>query len=135
MPTELDLLVERFAERQEEYLHTAYSEAQVRIDFLNPLFALLGWDVANVANLAMGEREVVTEPRQRLMDGGIEFPDYLFRSDGRSVFAAEAKKPAVNLKENPLPALQLRRYVWNAQGMGVGLLTDFQELCVYDCRI
>lgn len=135
MPRELDLLVERFEDHRAEYLNPLYSEAQVRIDFLNPMFSLLGWDVPNTAGLGSRGREVVTEPRQRRADGAIEFPDYLFRLNARPVFAVEAKKPAVNLRDDPLPALQLRRYGWNSKNLGVGILTDFHEFSVYDCRI
>ena len=49
-------------------------------------------------------------------------------------FFVEAKKPAVNLKQDPSPALQLRRYAWSAK-LPLSLLTDFQELAVYDTRV
>lgn len=135
MTTGIDSLVERFLNRSEEHLHPRYSEAQVRIDFLNPMFELLGWDVANSAGLLSGQREVVTEPRQRGAEGTIEFPDYLFRLEGRPVFAVEAKKPSVNLFTDPAPAIQLRRYGWNSRELGIGIVTDFQEFAVYDCRV
>ena len=49
-------------------------------------------------------------------------------------FFVEAKKPSVNLKDDPAPAYQLRRYAWSAK-LPLSLLTDFQELAVYDCRV
>ncbi len=128
-------LCERFLDRIDEYTHPQYSEAQVRIDFLNPMFELLGWDVTNRSGLSVAHREVVTEPRQRGSDGAIEFPDYLFRLEGRPMFPVEAKKPSVKLLTDPVPALQLRRYAWNSREMGIGILTDFQEFAVYDTRI
>ena len=36
-----------------------YSEAQVRVDFLDPLWNALGWDVANERRLLPQVREVV----------------------------------------------------------------------------
>jgi hypothetical protein len=85
LPDAVGKLVARFEERREEYETPSYSEAQLRVDFLNPLFAALGWDVTNTKNLGPGEREVVTEPRQKKDDGGIEFPDYPFgRTERRS---------------------------------------------------
>lgn len=111
-----------------------YMEARVRIDFINPFFTALGWDVANKAGRSEYGREVITEARV-ITAAGIKFPDYIFQVDGNPVFPVEAKKPSVNLKAEPLPALQLRRYAWNSDSMGIGILTDFQELSVYDTRI
>ena len=42
--------------------------------------------------------------------------------------------PHVNLERNPIPAFQLRRYGWSGN-TPVSILTDFEEFCVYDCRI
>lgn len=132
---EIERLVKRFADRSDEYLSPRYSEAQLRIDFLNPMFELLGWDVANSSGLATGLREVITEPRQRVAEGTIEFPDYLFRLQGRPAFAVEAKKPSINLLTDRAPAVQLRRYGWNSGAIGLGIVSDFQEFAVYDCRV
>ena len=48
-------------------------------------------------------------------------------------FFVEAKKPAVNIEMNIHPAFQLRRYAWSAK-LPLGILTDFEEFAVYDCR-
>ena len=48
--------------------------------------------------------------------------------------AGEAKKPSVNIQTNPEPAFQLRRYGWSAK-LPISLLTDFEHLAVYDCRL
>jgi hypothetical protein len=61
-------------------------------------------------------------------------PDYCFRIGGARKFFLEAKKPAVNLKDDPAPAYQLRRYAWSAK-LPLSILTSFAELAVYDCRI
>jgi hypothetical protein len=134
IPAEVERLVERFHLRRSEYESPNYVEARVRVDFINPLFMALGWDVENQLNLGEHEREVVTEGRLRLA-GSLKAPDYIFRINGQPLFMGEAKKPAVNLRDDPRPALQLRRYGWNAGDIGVGVLTDFQEFAVYDCRI
>ena len=49
-------------------------------------------------------------------------------------FFVEAKKPAVNIKDDLGPAYQLRRYAWSAK-LPLSILTDFEEFAVYDCRI
>ncbi|MHC1630692.1 MAG: Eco57I restriction-modification methylase domain-containing protein, partial [Methanotrichaceae archaeon] len=53
---------------------------------------------------------------------------------GTRKFFVEAKKPSVNLKDDIHPAFQLRRYSWSAK-LPLGILTDFEELAVYDGRI
>lgn len=40
----------------------------------------------------------------------------------------------VNLKDDPEPAYQLRRYAWSAK-LPLSILTDFEEFAVYDCRV
>src|SRR5207244_3598412 len=46
----------------------------------------------------------------------------------------EAKKPAVNIRDDVDPAYQIRRYAWSAR-LPLSVLTDFEEFAVYDCRV
>jgi predicted type IV restriction endonuclease len=46
-PSELIDLVERFERNLEVYKSGQYNEAQVRREYIDPLFELLGWDVQN----------------------------------------------------------------------------------------
>ena len=78
-------------------------------------------------------REVKIEPSIDV-DGAKRAPDYVFRFGQTPRFFAEAKKPGVSVKDDPTPAYQLRRYAWSAK-LPVSLLTDFEELAVYDSRI
>ncbi len=50
------------------------------------------------------------------------------------MFYVEAKKPGVALKTAASAAFQLRRYAWSAK-LPLSVLTDFEELAVYDCRL
>ena len=134
LPSSMQELVDRFADRLSEYRDPTYLEARLRVDFLNPMFEALGWDVANVKGHSEGDREVVTEARLR-SPSGFKAPDYLFKLNSSPVFMVEAKKPSVNLRTDPQPALQLRRYAWNSKLVGIGILTDFQELAIYDCSV
>jgi len=126
-------LVERFRHNFTTYLNPAYNETQVRIEFIDPFFKALGWDVDNSAGNAPQYRDVVHEDAIKV---GIDSraPDYSFRVGGARKFFVEAKKPAVNLKDDPSPAYQLRRYAWSAK-LPLSILTDFQEFVVYDCRV
>ena len=47
VPAELHELVERFDRDLPSYRSARFNEAQARIDFINPLLGLLGWDVEN----------------------------------------------------------------------------------------
>ena len=60
-------------------------------------------------------------------------PDYCFRIGGTRKFFLEVKKPSVAIREDVGPAYQLRRYAWSAK-LPLSVLTDFEELAVYDCR-
>ena len=126
-------LIERFERNRRQYLNPAYNETQVRREFIDPLFAALGWDVDNRAGYAQQYKDVVHEDAIKV---GVDAraPDYSFRIGGVRKFFVEAKKPAVNLRDDPAPAFQLRRYAWSAK-LPLSILTDFQELAVYDCRV
>ena len=126
-------LVERFERNREQYLNPAYNETQVRREFLDPFFTALGWDLDNKAGYAQQYKDVVHEDAIKV---GLDSraPDYSFRIGGVRKFFVEAKKPAVNLKDDPAPAYQLRRYAWSAK-LPLSLLTDFQEFVVCDCRV
>jgi type I restriction-modification system DNA methylase subunit len=132
-PDALLELVERFARNREQYLNPAYNETQVRREFIDPLFTALGWDINNTAGYAQQYKDVVHEDAIKV---GLDAraPDYSFRIGGQRKFFVEAKKPAVNLKDDPAPAYQLRRYAWSAK-LPLSVLTDFQEFVVYDCRV
>ncbi|MEW5966418.1 MAG: N-6 DNA methylase [Pseudomonadota bacterium] len=132
-PTELLDLVARFREQHADYQRGAYNETQLRRDFLDPLFTLLGWDVDNRGGYAESFREVVHEDAVKV-GGMTKAPDYSFRIGGRRLFFLEAKKPAVYIKEDIAPAYQLRRYAWSA-GLQLSILSDFEEFAVYDGSI
>jgi len=44
LPDELVQLIDRFKEHLEQYKGVSYDEANTRIDFIDPLFELLGWE-------------------------------------------------------------------------------------------
>lgn len=126
-------LVERFERNRTQYRQPAYNETQVRREFLDPFFEALGWDVNNRKGYAEAYKDVVHEDALRIA-GKHKAPDYSFRIGGTRKFFVEAKKPAVDLGRDPQPALQVRRYAWSAK-LPLSIVTDFEELAVYDCRI
>ncbi len=130
-PPEIVDLVKRFDQYYAKYTSQSYNEFQVRKEFIDPFFEALGWDVNNRSGLDERYKDVIHEDTVRV-EKSTKAPDYSFRIGGMRKFFVEAKKPAVNLKENPEPAYQVRRYAWSAK-LPVSLLTDFEEFIIYDC--
>jgi type I restriction-modification system DNA methylase subunit len=132
-PQKIIDLVERFERNKEAYEAAQYNETQVRREFIDPLFKALGWDIDNEQGYAEAYKDVIHEDAIRI--GGMhKAPDYCMRIGGVRKFFVEAKKPAVNVKQDADPAFQVRRYAWSAK-LPLSVLTDFQELAIYDCRI
>ena len=129
-------LVTKYAQNRSEYLKPSYNETALRIEFLNPLFTLLGWDVDNERGLSIYAREVIHESTVVVDDEdpahATKKPDYAFRVGGETQFFLEAKKPSVNISENRSPAFQARRYGWNGNHPIV-VLSNFEHLSIYDC--
>jgi len=132
VPGELHALVERFDRDRDSYRSGTYNEAQARVDFINPLLGLLGWDVENREGRPEAYRDVVYEDRVKV-GGGTKAPDYGFYAGGLRRFFLEAKKPSVDIAGDLAPAVQLRRYAWSAR-LPLSVLTDFEEFAIYDCR-
>jgi hypothetical protein len=134
VPDNILELVARFDLNREAYTGPAYKEAQLRQEFLNPLFKALGWDMDNEQGYAEAYKDVVHEDAVKMARGTTKAPDYSFRIGGVRKFFLEAKKPVVNLREDAGAAYQLRRYGWSAK-LPVSLLSNFAELHLYDCRV
>lgn len=129
---QLEQLVERFTEQIHSYKKIDYNETLARRDFIDPFFKALGWDIDNSQGYAEAYREVIHEDKIKI-GSATKAPDYSFRlPGGKRLFFVEAKKPSVAVKEEILPAYQVRRYAWSAK-LPVSILTDFEEFAVYDC--
>src|SRR6266571_1665234 len=126
-------LIERYDRNHTVYRSEQYNEARLRIEFLNPFFEALGWDINNKQGYAEAYKDVIYEDAIKI-GGATKAPDYCFRIGGTRKFFVEAKKPAINLKDATEPAFQLRRYAWSAK-LPMSILTDFEEFIVYDCRV
>src|SRR5262245_4700244 len=125
-------LVERFEQHRDAYRSGKYNETQLRREFLDPFFEALGWDVFNKGGYAEIYKDVIHED-SLIIEGATKAPDYAFRIGGQRKFFVEAKKPSVKIETDVSPAFQLRRYAWSAK-LPVGVLTDFEEFAIYDCK-
>ena len=125
-------LVERFGEQIESYKRSEYNETSTRRDFIDPFFKALGWDVDNQGASAESYREVIHEDKIKI-GSSTRSPDYSFRlAGGTRLFFVEAKKPSIVVKDDIVPAYQIRRYGWSAK-LPISIITDFEEFAVYDC--
>lgn len=124
-------LVKRFEENKDAYLSGRYNETELRRDFLDPFFEALGWDVRNVNNHSEKYRDVIHEQSVEV-EGQAKSADYLFKIGDTPIFFVEAKKPSVDIVNNPGPAFQLKTYAWSKK-LPLSLLTDFETLAFYEC--
>lgn len=141
---EMRLTKEQLAELVQSYQHNftqfqraTYNETQVRVDFVNRMFKILGWDIDNENGLPQHLREVTHEATVTVEEDGhrrSKKPDYSFRVGTETLFFLETKKPAVNITVDPAPAFQLRRYGWSGN-LKISVLTNFTDLYIYDCSI
>jgi len=131
-PELIQQLVSRFEDNRSMYRSGNYNEARLRLEFLDPFFKALGWDVNNEQGYAEAYKDVFVEDTLEV-EGAAKAPDYAFRIGGARKFFVEAKKPAVNIENAIHPAFQLRRYAWSAK-LSLSILTDFEEFAVYESR-
>lgn len=133
LPTRIAKLVAHFEFHFDSFKGSSYNETRARIEFIDPFFKELGWDIENTQGFAEAYKDVIHEDAIKV-EGSTKAPDYSFRIGGQRKFFLEAKKPSINVKEDLAPAYQLRRYAWNA-GLPVSILTDFEEFAIYDTTI
>ena len=126
---ELKDLVTRFDNNIAAYkdAKNAYNEHSCRIEYIDPFLQLLGWDVPNRAGLAPQYREVIAENYSNKTDR----PDYSLTLRGVTKLFVEAKKPSVDINTEADPAIQARKYGWNAKHK-VSVLTNFEYFIIYD---
>lgn len=133
----LTKLVRAYQEHYAQYNDASYNETEVRNDFINPFFEILGWDVLNKKNYPQHLREVKQEASVRVEENGRftkKKPDYAFYLGSEQCFFLETKKPSVNILENKEPAFQIRRYGWNGN-LKASVLSNFTDLVIYDTSV
>ena len=128
-------LVDKYAADRDHFLSAKYNETQLRNDFLDSLFELLGWDIKNNASKPTNEREVILEEALKAnVSEHSKKPDYTFRLYSERKIFLEAKKPSVSIETNDETAKQVRRYGFTAK-LKVSALSNFEYLLIYDCSV
>jgi hypothetical protein len=134
---QLEVLINAFTKGYGDYKKGSYSEAQLRIDFLNPLLKCFGWDVDNEARKTQIFREVIQEESIDVEEEDKvtkKNPDYTLKQFGQRSLFVEGKKVSINITIEKAPAFQTRRYGWSAN-LPFSVLTNFENLIFYDCSI
>ncbi len=125
---ELQRLIAQYQRNAKTYRDAKeYNEQDCRDEFISPLLERLGWDVHNKKGTPPQYKEVVVEK----FSNENERPDYTLTLNGVSKIFVEAKKPSVDIKTEKAPALQARKYGWNAKHK-ISVLTNFEDLMIYD---
>jgi len=93
-------IIKRLENKIDTYKQSDYNETQTRIEFINPFFTALGWDVENKQGLSITHCPVIHEDTLKI-GRATKIPDYSFRVGGVRKFFVEAKKPSISLKDDP----------------------------------
>lgn len=119
-------LVDRFDKYREIYRRGGYDESTLRMEYLNPFFKALGWDIDNSLGHPPHLREVRVE--YPASDGtSSRRADYSFRIGGQDRFVCEAKKFPEKLDHWHY---QVQNYAFNLR-LWVSVLTNFDELDIF----
>jgi len=81
-PKEINRLIERFQENRDVYCSTQYNEAQARIEFIDPFFKALGWDMTNEKGYAEAYKEVIHEDAIKVGRATLGFEETLWQAAG-----------------------------------------------------
>lgn len=127
LPEKLKELIEKFRLNETHYKSDEFLETQVRVEFINPLLRLLGWDVDNEAGYAQEYKDVIHE----LYIGDRKHVDYAFKVGDRYKFIIEAKRPNIDLAADAYPVYQARKYAHDTK-IRMVIVTDFEELAIYE---
>lgn len=128
----LKQLIKQYKESENYYrdAKNAYNETECRDEYISPLLECFGWDVHNKKGKLPQYKEVVVEK----FSNSSERPDYTLTLNGVSKLFVEAKKPSVDITIEFEPAMQIRKYGWNANH-ALAILTNFENLLIYDTTI
>jgi type I restriction-modification system DNA methylase subunit len=114
-------LIEKFERELAAGKIKDYNEEATKTAFIQPLLKdVLGWDVTN--------RDEVS-PEEKISRGRV---DYGLKVEGKIKVFVEAKPPRADLNKHIEQAV---RYGYNRKGVPFVLLTDFEELKLFDVTV
>lgn len=109
------------------------SEATAR-SWIESLLAIFGWNSKDPYEV---DQEVtlgpVEEAQLQEIESSHKRPDYLLCAKSKSLVFIDAKKIGLEIIDSKKSAFQIRSYGWSA-GHPFAVITNFNELAIYDCR-
>ena len=115
-------LVEKFRREQAAGVISQYNESETKTGFIEPLLQALGWNTQDRNEVGLEEK---------ISAGRV---DYSLKIKGSPKIYVEAKPPRVQLTK-PEAISQAITYGYNKRSVPWVLLTDFQELRLFDVTI
>lgn len=114
-------LIEKFKREEAAGRIKEYNEEAAKTSFIQPfLKEVLGWDVNDLNELS---------PEEKISRGRV---DYGLKVEGKIKIFIEAKPPRADLSKYVEQAV---RYGYNRKGVPFVLLTDFEELKLFDVTV
>ena len=130
---EVAAVCEYFRANRAVFVAPGFERSRFRQTLIDPLFAALGWNVHHDPPVAPHLREVVPEDSHEVFLRR-KPPGQVFRIGTSPRFLVEDRPCGARVSSDAQAAYQLRRYGWNAK-IPLAILTDFDQLAVYDCLI
>lgn len=132
--SELNSLIRRYQEAKNNGMLLNASEATMRA-WIDELLSLFGWDVQNTQQV-LTEHTLNKTERTRLHEIGSSNtrPDYTLVNGRVKLAFVDAKKLDVNIENDKSVAFQIRSYGWSI-GAPFSIVTNFEQLAIYDCSI
>ncbi len=104
VPTQVVKLVDQFKDQLQAAKSPQYKEAWVRVNYIDPLFKALGWDVHQENSGTLIHKEVVHEDSLRV-EGAMKAPDYCFYNGGSGGSSSRRRNlPSTSSMAGPLPS-------------------------------
>ena len=131
---ELSSLVERYQTAKDNGQLENASEATMRT-WIDELLSMFDWDVQNTQQV-LTEHSLGRAERARLHEIGSTNirPDYTLVNGKVQLAFVDAKSPAVNIETDHSAAFQIRSYGWSI-GAAFSIVTNFEQLAIYDCSV
>ncbi len=131
---ELSALIRRYQDAKDNGQLQDASEATMRA-WIDELLSLFGWDVQNTHQV-LTEHSLSQTERTQLHEIGSSNtrPDYTLVNGRVKLVFVDAKGLSVNIEKDKSAAFQIRSYGWSI-GAPFSIVTNFEQLAIYDCSI
>ena len=128
----IKLLVERYQNAKNNGQLQTASEATMRT-WIDELLSLFDWDVQNTQQV-LTEHSLGRAERARLHEIGSTNirPDYTLVNGNVQLAFVDAKSLSVDIANDRSAAFQIRSYGWSI-GAAFSIVTNFEQLAIYDC--